>query len=185
MDGPFPSLAGPGVLPTFEGCDPYFVWTKFGQSTLPQESLEAIEAALKGRESDVVGVLGFSQGGKLGAGLLLMQQLRDKNTYYPINFEFGVMCMSVTPPLISKEFWDRREERISIPNIHVIGTEDEWYAEGMKLYNDHFEARSSSLLRFDIGHRLPIKDEQNLTIANKIKKVYEEATGKELIEFER
>jgi len=183
LNAPFPSHAGANVLPTFDGCDPYFVWTKSVSGALPQESMNNIEAAVEGRESDVVAILGFSQGGKLGAGLLLMQQLRDKNTSYPINFKFGVMCMSVTPPLVSKDFWDRRNERILVPSLHVVGTEDEWHEESLTLFEEHFDNKNSTLLEFDIGHRLPIEDEQTMKIVNSIIGLYKKTTGKELVEF--
>ena len=181
VDGPFATVAGPDVLPTFDGCGPFLRWA--GYSALPHESLDAIESALKGRESDVVGVMGFSQGGKLGAGLLLMQQLRGDDDTYPINFKFGIMLMSTTPPFVSKEFWDRSDEIVTIPTLHVVGKEDIWYQDGLRLFQEHFDRSSSSLLEYDVGHRLPIEQQHNVEIVSRIKILYEKSTGKELVEY--
>lgn len=185
VDAPFPSKAGPGVLPVFDGCEPYLSWLGKDKALLPDESLLNIETALKGREADVVGVMGFSQGGKLGAGLLLMQQLRSssfKDKEYPINFRFGVMCMSVCPPLLTEKYraLGRSEEKITIPSVHVVGTEDEWYDDGIKLFDEHFDHKRSSIMEFDIGHRLPVEEDQTGRIVSAIRRLYEETTGKRL-----
>ncbi|KAL9623829.1 MAG: hypothetical protein Q9160_001820 [Pyrenula sp. 1 TL-2023] len=103
LDGPIPSPPGPGVLPYFEGVSPYYRWVSYVGKDGPK-SKEAVEKdweevkgeggvveRLRGlanatkREGEgegggeIVGVLGFSQGCRVAAGLLLRQARRDAN----------------------------------------------------------------------------------------------------------
>lgn len=113
-----------------------------------------------------------------------MQQLRGNDGESPFNFKFGVICNSPTPPLISKEFWDRSDEMVMIPSLHVVGTEDEWCVEGQRLYHEHFDSRTSSLVEFEVGHRMPILKEHNNEIVKRIVAMYKMSTGKDLVEYE-
>lgn len=184
LDAPFECQAGPGVLPFFDGCEPFRAWVnQHGQSLRP-ESQKAIEDAISGRETDVVGVMGFSQGARLGAGLLLMQQLRQKVTGVETGFQFGIFCMGISQPLVLEEFWAQKDELISIPSLHVTGIQDPWYSEGKKLHSSHFDRENSTLIELDVGHRLPAETDQNMRVVEGIKALYEASTGRALVDFE-
>jgi hypothetical protein len=182
VDGPFDASPGPGVLPTFEGCGPFQAWIKHqGRYVLLPEVMERIESAIKGRERDVVAVMGFSQGARLAAGLLLMQQLRRIKT----GFKFGVFLNGTFQPMVTADITQEDlEELIMIPSIHFVGTQDPWYEEGLKLYHNHFDQGFSTLTKFDIGHRLPVVPTDTLKIVDGIKALYEETTGTALVEFD-
>jgi hypothetical protein len=86
FSGPFPSAAGPGILPFFEGCGPYKRWvpptekssanaTKVGEgpSSMPVEVEDLVRTTvqnIKSKGGHVVGLIGFSQGTRVVAGLL-------------------------------------------------------------------------------------------------------------------
>ncbi|KAF2845867.1 hypothetical protein T440DRAFT_459541 [Plenodomus tracheiphilus IPT5] len=129
LQAPFPSPAGPGILPFFEGCDPFYRWLPptekitleamhTGNSThilAPEvESLIAstIQRIQSTTGSKVVGLIGFSQGTKVVAGLLRGLEIRRamlaageeevrKTGSWLDDILFGVsICGSYPPPLI-------------------------------------------------------------------------------------
>ena len=53
LDGPFECAAGPGVLPFFDGCEPFYAWVRQARAPLLPESKAVIEKAMKGRESEI------------------------------------------------------------------------------------------------------------------------------------
>ncbi|CAI6333120.1 unnamed protein product [Periconia digitata] len=92
LTAPYPCAAGPGVLPFFEGCGPYYRWLpstylnitseqmKAGTSNIemPPEVEELIKGAVeevKGKGGKVVGLVGFSQGTRVSAGLMMGREL--------------------------------------------------------------------------------------------------------------
>ena len=182
IDGPFDSPPGPGVMPTFEGCVPFCSWAKPGVDGMPDETRELITDVV--REHEFVGVLGFSQGGKLTAGLLLEQQLEDKaravgdgDVERRTEFRFGVICMGTSPPLTSPPFGLPADEIITIPTVHLIGKEDEWKDLGKALYNDYFDHDRSKMLVFDVGHRLPTELADTKKVADEIRRLHRETSG--------
>ncbi|TVY86966.1 Esterase, partial [Lachnellula willkommii] len=96
LDGPFPYPPGPDVLPFFEGCEPFLGWTNRADAgPMQDESLQIIKKAIAERQkiSEIVGIMGFSQGARTAAGLLLEQQLRKKGGEgegLGVDFKFGV-----------------------------------------------------------------------------------------------
>lgn len=103
LDGPFPTDAGPGILPWFEGMGPYFSWgspsvgssssipSSTAISPTPQSEIDEVEKRemagvnrvldmmMEGNQaSRVVGVLGFSQGTRVVSGLLRRQEIMEK-----------------------------------------------------------------------------------------------------------
>lgn len=185
LDGPFESPAGPGVLPFFEGCDPFYSWVRQTRGALLPESKAAVENAMKGRESEFVGVMGFSQGARLGAGLLLEQQLRQKeNEGNRGGFKFGVFLMGTSPPLVSASYSKEEEDEIvSIPSVHFVGTQDPYQSGGKDLFDNYFDQSASSLTELEIGHRLPVVEEDTMKIVDGIKLLYRKTTGKALVDL--
>jgi hypothetical protein len=169
-------------MPTFEGCGPYRRWTKPGIDCMPDETRALIEDVMK--EQEFVGVLGFSQGAKLTAGLLLEQQMNEKSHEQENGdaakrprLNFGVICMGVNPPLTSLPLGLVGAEIITIPTIHLIGQGDPWIDTGKKLFNEHFDHDQSKLFQFDVGHRLPTEEADTATIINEIRRLHRETSG--------
>lgn len=86
LDGPLPCDPGPGVLPFFAGCDPYLKWLRDespaeeADETQRQRAEDMLLAEVE-RRGPFAGVLGFSQGAKVGM-------------YLARRLEEGVMTMT-------------------------------------------------------------------------------------------
>jgi predicted esterase len=120
-------------------------------------------------ETEFVGVLGFSQGAKLAAGLLLEQQVRKRE-----GFRFGILLMGISPPLVSGLSDEDKKTRIAVPSVVVLGKEDPWRNDGRRLYAEFWEAGKASLLELEIGHRLPNAEAENKMIVSEILRLYRE-----------
>ncbi|KAL6709399.1 hypothetical protein ACN47E_001806 [Coniothyrium glycines] len=192
LDAPFPSPPGPGILPFFDGCGPYKRWLPLtekvsveamqnGTSTAElgsevEDVVRAAVAQVRGAGGQVVGLIGFSQGTKVVAGLLHGTQIRRK---YKIaeedwcEFRFGVcVCPSFPPPLVprsvlallSEEQRDKvRGEKIQAPSFLVLGKQDEWHWAGKSMAERHFETGTGSteVAEWDIGHHYPVAPEES------------------------
>lgn len=133
-NGPYPSeVAGPDVLAVYSSCGPFRRWLR----SLPeharvdnQQGADAIEASMRqamaeddatGARGEWVGLMGFSQGVKVAASVLLETQARADQTRVPtwcgttaahkprhaapkgfagVEWRFGIFLAS-RPPLIS------------------------------------------------------------------------------------
>jgi predicted esterase len=180
LDGPMPTRAGAGVLPVFEGCDPFFRWFRAGKdvNVMPPETRAQVKRALSYIEGEheagilgpVVGFMGFSQGAKLGAGLLWEQMVNGAESGW--DFKFGVMCNAIAPPMCEVKEEDKMR-RVTIPTLHVVGEEDPWRESSRKLYDEYFEKGISNKLEFPNGHRLPTADEETKKIADEILRMWQ------------
>ena len=116
-----------------------------------------------------VGVLGFSQGGMMTAGLLADQE-EGEETGLP-EWDFGVMLCASYPPLSMSrarghtgpkppvdEHGEVREpeerEILHTPSVHVRGTLDPHFEKGKRLAK-FFDEDTSVHLEFVMGHNLP------------------------------
>ena len=183
LDAPFESEPGPGVHPVFEDCEPYFRWlSEVRQIEKPDKTRDLLrERFEKQRQKDgrgFVGVLGFSQGARVAAGLLLEQQLRGSEAGTGGDLRFGVFLNGTCPPLISGASDEERVERIQFRTLSVIGTQDPWKEDGRRLYSEHCDKDFSDLLEFDIGHRLPVREEDTAKLVAKMLGMYKETAGK-------
>lgn len=181
LDAPLESGPGPGVHPVFEGCDPYFRWVlEPSRVIMPQETRDALRKCFEERRvkdgRGFVGVLGFSQGARVAAGLLLEQQLRRADIVGG-GLQFGVFMNGTCPPLTYELSEVEKAERIAFPTLSVIGKEDPWKEEGKKLFSEHCDKEHAVLLEFDVGHRLPLLEEDTAKIAVEILRMYHETSG--------
>lgn len=169
-------------MPTFEGCDPYFRWFKGDKdiNTMPPETRSQVSRAINWVNSEselgtVVAFLGFSQGGKLGAGLLWEQMLKGKESEW--DFRFGVICNAISPPMTEIKEEDKGR-KVGIPTLHVVGEEDEWRESSRELYEGFFDGDRSGKLEFGVGHRLPTAEGETKTIADEILRIWGEVGSK-------
>jgi len=189
------------VLPFFDGCGPFKRWIKTpisiddvknGTATsvmepqvhdLIRNTIERITAS----GSKVVGLIGFSQGTKVVAGLLKGSELRaalaekgeDVADLSWCDFSFGIMiCGSYPPPLFPQDVVAKVEKaaglsevekkellarKISMPVFHVLGTQDEYLWAGQLLTDDFFEVGEgkTEVRKWDMGHHYPVKVEES------------------------
>ena len=137
--------------------------------------------------SKVVGLIGFSQGTKVVAGLLKGSELRaalaakgeDVADLSWCDFSLGIMiCGSYPPPLFPQDVVDKVEKaaglsevekkellegKISTPVFHVLGTQDEYQWAGQLLIDEFFEVGEgkSEVRKWDIGHHYPVNVEES------------------------
>lgn len=198
LDAPFPSPAGPGILPFFDGCGPFARWLpptekvtidvmKAGTSTseMSKEVERLVRDAVQRVNSSggrVVGLIGFSQGTKVVAGLLrgaqIRRQLGARGEDWLGSFRFALsVCGSYPPPLVpsgvlklpemagkSEEERERlRSEKITAPVLHVQGQQDEWKWASDGLIQGHYAVGEgmSVVEQWDMGHHYPQKPEES------------------------
>jgi predicted esterase len=179
LDAPFPSGPGPDVLPTFDGCGPYFRWTQDVGPETPERTKAILARSAKEQIAKdgrgFVGILGFSQGARMAAGLLLEHQL-GKGIDWGVGLRFGVLCNGITAPLTSHLSKEENALQVTIPTLHLVGLTDPWREESRKLRSVHCQQEQTTLLEFDVGHRLPLLPQDNLKIAAWVRSMYRETS---------
>lgn len=108
-------------------------------------------------QEDVDGIIGYSEGGRLAASLLLEEERRLKETGRQPRIKFAVFFGGWQPvhPISQKDiFADESEERITIPTCHVIGTYDPYLQGSLCLYN-FCDPEKAELFDHGAGHVVP------------------------------
>jgi hypothetical protein len=172
---------------------------KSGSSTavLPAEVESLVRDAVQRIRSAggrVAGLVGFSQGTKVVAGLLRGAEIRralgatDEATAW-CDFPAALsVCGSYPPPLVpvsvlalveaaglaEKEKEALLGRKIRTPTFHVLGERDEWVWAGEGLVRGHFEVGGeegdegegrSRVVRWDMGHHYPTRPEESEEMA--------------------
>lgn len=130
----------------------------------------------------VVGLIGFSQGTKVVAGLLRGAQIRRevgaRGEQWLESFHFALsVCGSYSPPLLPTsvlklpEFASKGDDekarllsvKITAPVLHVQGEQDEWKWAGDELISGNYEEGEgrSVVERWDMGHHYPQRLEES------------------------
>ena len=164
---PYRSKPGPDVVSVYQNYAPFRAWLDPEQdneriTTETEISLRKAMAEddMKGATGDWVGLLGFSQGAKICASLLLAQQIRkaelgsQKSSIMP-KWKF-VVLLAGRGPLISATP-TRTRDLLRFPTIHVHGLSDTGLDLHRKLLHDNFDKRHTRLIEWDGEHRVPIK----------------------------
>lgn len=130
----------------------------------------------------VVGLIGFSQGTKVVAGLLRGAQIRRevgaRGEDWLDSFHFALsVCGSYAPPLVPQgvlkvpELVGKSEEereavksrKIEAPVLHVQGQLDEWKWASDGLIEGHYDVGEgkSVVEQWDMGHHYPQRPEES------------------------
>ena len=113
LDAPFPSLAGPGMRPTYEDSGPFYHWQC---DDLAAENFDITEEEVQQEREQVrqylesqlrledgapfVGILGFSQGVRVASGLLhYLERKRQEGCLDLPEMKFAVINSGTYPPL--------------------------------------------------------------------------------------
>ncbi len=122
--------------------------------------VDALVAEVKKLGDDVVGVVGFSQGAKVG--LEVVRRLEKEGRGPRV---FVAVCGTV--PFGGgggerEEGWRRYLERglVKAESVHLIGEADPWRGESEKLVAVFEEARRK-VVRFKGGHHMPLEEGVN------------------------
>lgn len=135
-----------------------------------------------------MGLIGFSQGTKVVAGLLHAVEVRRELGLVKeqdwCDFAFGIMvCPSYPPPLFppsikqlvlsssdlspeeKKSMLEGDAARIrSVPSFSVLGRQDEWNWAGKGMLEQHFEVGEqgkAEVMEWDMGHHYPVATEES------------------------
>ncbi|KAK5958823.1 hypothetical protein OHC33_000666 [Knufia fluminis] len=193
VEAPFFCDEGVGVHPVYSDWGPFRRWSRWLPShpeidaqACMHEVLYAIESGMRGDEGsgEWVGVLGFSQGAKVGCSLLLKQQLDEAagtiDTESPlVRFKFGVILAGRAPLLALNEemeglkflqsaaglpdgadmdaIYESPEYKLRLPTVHVHGLRDEGLELHRKCVEDYCAAGTTVVVEWDGPHRIPIK----------------------------
>lgn len=188
-EAPYASTAGPDVLSVYADCGPFKRWVLTAEPNAaeaqPRETWEGVERAVAvamdaddglGATGGWVAVLGFSQGAKMAASILLRQQERPEalgRLRRPGgSFRFAVLLAGRGPLLQynpDEANWLGEDEKfdfqsnvaanrvIRLPTIHVHGLQDPGLYYHRILLNQWCDPASTKLIQWDGNHRLPIK----------------------------
>ncbi len=164
VDAPYESEAGPGVYPVFTDAGPYYSW--FSQATNSSVSSKAselsdlsryVEKALTKngvKTSDIVAVMGFSQGTIVASLLLLQAQWRDARW---ANLRFGILLSGACREDFVSAF---RNQKLKLPTVHVHGLEDPYLHSSRMLQHEVYHEDSAKVFEFDGGHHIPKHPEE-------------------------
>lgn len=199
-DGPFHSPPGPLIDGVFRGWGPFRSWLPpdLGVGPRKGQGVESIyedptdsslvidkihQSLIEAMESDDqagmtgpwVGILGFSQGAKIAASLLLRQQnISQRPPLIPL-FSFGILIAGTGPlvwlgsmeskPMLTKSSF---EPVLGILTIHVYGSDDSLIpSSAAHLY--HFcSPQSRKLLIWDGDHVMPTRSKDVLPIVEMV-----------------
>ena len=200
-DAPFVSWPGPDVELVYAECGPFRSWlrpvpglsTGYAVYDADEATIKAIDRRITiamdeddklGGTGEWVGLLGFSQGAKMAASLLLRQQklnaagipkAGEQVDSRKTNYRFAVV-MAGRGPLISMDP-DAPEEQpglLTLKTIHVHGLQDPGLEMHRDLLYDCCKTGSTRLVEWDGNHRLPIKTKDVDAVVTAILDVAEE-----------
>ncbi|TID18583.1 hypothetical protein E2P81_ATG06493 [Venturia nashicola] len=186
FNGPFTRDAGPGVLPAFEDYEPYHNWFKVaddgtytlldgsGYDESGRDGIGRVKTLMKERGGEWAGAIGFSQGSRVVAGLLLDQQrwIEQGKPKESLDLKFGVLCNGGKEPM-AKVPEHPSKERIRIPTLHVHGLRDQYLEYGRQQYAMYFDPETAKLHELDYHHAMPWKPAEVNALAEEIRKLYQ------------
>ncbi|KAL4876964.1 serine hydrolase FSH [Aspergillus karnatakaensis] len=211
-EAPFLTTPGPDVVSVYEKWGPFRSWlppgfpshgnphdgpVPFSESEkacqLVIRSIEgAIESAMSeddrlGATGDWVGVLGFSQGAKMAASLLLRAQnfpgyesLRRHKTRGRVDYKFAVLLAGRAPmvSLTLDEIDDfgmgmgmgfgLEPATLHLPTVHVHGLRDPGLELHRELLDYGCETGSARVVEWDGEHRVPIRSEEVMAVVDAV-----------------
>ena len=195
LDGPRECEPGPGVLPVFSGQGPYYGW--FGGHNLSiEESLQGINEAVKkglddwrksneDADADIVGGLGFSEGGLALALILWVQQEQQQtkqqekqdllSTLPPLQFAAISCCFF---PREASVWVNARAQAagqttacINVPTLHIHGNRDFCLGRARQLVRNHYQPQCATIVKVDTSHHMPTQKDDVAEVAKHIRRL--------------
>ncbi|KAF8861156.1 alpha/beta-hydrolase [Acephala macrosclerotiorum] len=208
-DAPYLSPADPGVMPTYAHLQPFRRWLRWkpeqpnpGPDTICQDIDRVLHEAMvidnaMGATGEWVAIMGFSQGAKVAASLLLRQQLRAKKLGQDragSNFKFAVLLAGRAPLIamdpeltdslaladadelttgafaqVTGSFLQRSDDHVlRLPTLHVHGKKDPGIANHRRLLTDFCKEGTARLVEWDGDHRVVIQGADVAAVAKEI-----------------
>ncbi|KAI6360057.1 hypothetical protein MCOR25_006864 [Pyricularia grisea] len=202
-DGPFICPAHPAIGAVYGNHGPFRRWLRWlpehpeiDGETASEEIQYQLRTAMeddnyRGGRGEWVGLLGFSQGAKIAASLLLAQQtLEAAGQTQDCNWKFGVIMAGRAPLValdermgyikgvqdasgIGAEFtdWAGSDDKghiLRIPTIHIHGLKDPGLHLHRKLLDKYCIPEITTLVEWEGDHRLPFKGPDVLAVVDQI-----------------
>lgn len=210
-EGLFPAQPGSDVTSVYKRYGPFKAWQRMTSQDRPERSakeiINLIEQALfaamiaddrRGATGEFVALLGFSQGAKMAASILHMQQMRQQRPRWTAygrwpEFRFAVLLsgrgplVCLAPELATpRGLVDARkpatatmedvvtpiagsnENILRIPTIHVHGLQDPGLELHRKMLRSYCSPTSVTLIEWDGVHRVPIQSKHVNPIVEQI-----------------
>ena len=187
VDGPFLSNPHPAIIPYFGDSGPFYRWLRWDEhdprdDKAAQKIRDRIKKAMDQDPGtgNFVGVLGFSQGGKIAASLLWAQE-KVYNGEGPFKFavimagrapvvvldpesKMAITRYTAAPNDMSDYYFElpkcnEGEHVISTPTLHVHGLQDGGLEKHRNLEKFYHKTGSTRVVEWDGDHRLPIKSD--------------------------
>ena len=194
IDGPRECPPGPGVLPMFSEQEPYYGWFGGYDASIDDSIREIDKAVQRGLDKwkksnadgdvDIVGGVGFSEGG-LALALMLWLQRKQQQQH-----EGQQLLFSALPPLqfaaISCCFFPREaslwvdararaqgEKRaiIDVPTLHIHGNRDFCLGRARQLVRNHYRPQFATVLNVDTSHHMPSQKDDVAEIVKHIRRL--------------
>lgn len=189
VQGPLLSDPGHGMLPVFESVSPFYRWVtkKYVNNIVPgdkeetpKDEIEDIDYLIRhtmeenGGVDSFVGLIGFSMGARMVAGLLLRQLVEERNdgTCWT-KFKFGVMVGGPYPPISMTEKVDPKDYELfrTIPTVHAWGRNDH-VKSGCEELRKICEGDVCFQMDFEGGHHMPLSDAEARDLSDLIRGAY-------------
>lgn len=158
------------------------------------------EDDLRGATGEWVGLLGFSQGAKICASLLLQQQARTEKLgmhQARTNYRFAILLagrgplVSMEPQLVMNEalvdasqignprvpeggYFGNQDHVLKVPTVHVHGMRDPGLELHRQLLEHYCDMGTVRLVEWDGDHRVPIKSKDIAAVVKQIIAVAQE-----------
>lgn len=207
-NAPYLSPADPVVMSTYAHLQPFRRWLRWevdqpnpGPDAICQDIDRVLYEAMVndnaiGATGDWVAIMGFSQGAKLAASLLLRQQLRAEKLgqgQAGSDFKFAILLAGRAPLValdphltnslaladadelttgafaqVTGSFLQGLDHVLRLPTLHVHGMKDPGIANHRRLLTDFCKAGSTRLVEWDGDHRVAIQAADVAVIAKEI-----------------
>lgn len=198
-DAPYLTTPGTDVTSVYGEWGPFRAWLRPGKLPDPlpdifdadQTMITDIDTCLAtairedndaGATGPIVGLLGFSQGAKMAASLLLRSEVRqlaegskpaDEATVEPktLHYHFAVLSAGSLPLvnlLGSDAPANLHAMRLTSPTIHVFGLLDPGIAWHRRLLYDACEDDCAEVVEWQGGHRMPFRGDDVAAVTDRL-----------------
>lgn len=210
VEAPWDSDAGPDVTSVYQEYKPFRRWLRWRPwhpeieaGAAVREIERSIDIAIaqdnaEGVTGEFVGLIGFSQGAKMCASLLLRQQARakmfgPKHPAVKTRYRFAVLFAGRGPlvtldrallnsPALAdasetgldrSDYCNRVDTRhiLQIPTVHVHGLRDQGLPLHREFMKAYCQAGTTRLVEWDGDHRVPIKSKEVAAVVGSLLEV--------------
>lgn len=127
---------------------------------------------------DITGVIGYSEGARIAASLILEERRRKQAGGYVPRIKCACFMggwQAMDPSSAKELFADEMDERITIPTCHVVGSNDPFIGGSLALYNI-CDPDYANLFDHGGGHTLPREKDVVAELAEAIQDIIEESS---------